>query len=66
MGIDVTRLAGSTRYDTSTALAQASVAAGLDPSEVWLATGRGLARAHLVGGPDVLSPAIAATLDRPR
>ncbi len=39
-GIRVGRLAGRTRYETSVAIADASVAAGLDPATTWIATGR--------------------------
>jgi putative cell wall-binding protein len=46
----VDRLAGATRYETSVAIADASVAAGADPMHIWLATGRGYADG-LAAGP---------------
>jgi putative cell wall-binding protein len=46
----VERLAGATRYDTSAAVADAGVAAGLDGAEVWIATGRNFPDA-LAAGP---------------
>jgi putative cell wall-binding protein len=46
----VERLAGATRYETSVAIADASTAAGADPGQLWLATGRGYADG-LAAGP---------------
>lgn len=105
-GLQVDRLSGATRYETSVAVAEASLAAGLDASHAWLATGRnwpdslaaGPAVAHrggvllmvdghdlddspparswlddhatvieavrLIGGPDVLRPALAVEIER--
>lgn len=39
LGIDVGRIAGASRYDTSRLVAEEAVAAGADPSRLWLATG---------------------------
>lgn len=49
-GAAVNRLAGEDRYATSHAVAQASVAAGLDGRRTWLATGQAFPDA-LAGGP---------------
>jgi putative cell wall-binding protein len=49
------RLAGSDRYGTSAAVAKAAVTAGMDASNLWLATGRNWPDAVAAG------PAIAAT-----
>lgn len=49
-GAAVDRLAGEDRYATSHAVAQASVAAGLDGRRTWLATGQAFPDA-LAGGP---------------
>lgn len=49
-GADVERLAGATRYETSVAVADAAVEAGLDASAVWLATGHNFPDA-LAAGP---------------
>ena len=49
-GIEVTRLAGATRYDTAALVADAAVGAGLDPARTWLASGETFPDA-LVGGP---------------
>lgn len=48
----VRRISGTTRYDTSTKLAQAAVSAGADRGTVWLATGRAF--------PDALAAGAAA------
>ena len=48
------RLAGSDRYATSVAVAKAAIAAGLDASKLWIATGRNWPDAVAAG------PAIAA------
>src|SRR3546814_19364383 len=52
----VRRVSGSTRYDTSTKLAQLAVAAGADAGAVWLATGRSF--------PDALAARAAAARSR--
>jgi lactocepin len=54
-GVAVDRLAGEDRYATSLEVADAGVAAGLDPARTWFATGR--------NWPDALGagPAVAAT-----
>ena len=52
--VQVDRLAGSTRYDTSIEVAWAAVQAGADQSDVWLATGQNWADA-LASGPAVAS-----------
>lgn len=49
------RLWGASRYETSLAVAEASITAGLDPSETWFATGRKFPDALAAG------PAVAAT-----
>lgn len=46
------RVFGSTRYETSRAVYDASVAAGLDPDMIWIATGRNFPDA-LAAGPTV-------------
>lgn len=105
-GLAVSRLAGATRYETSRAVADHALAAGMTPASTWLAAGgnwpnsltAGLAAAHdagvlllvdgrdptaspatsdwlvdhgpeldrvtLVGGPDVLTPALAVLAQR--
>lgn len=49
-GAGTARLAGPTRYETSVAVAEAGIAAGLDAAAVWLATGRNYPDA-LAAGP---------------
>lgn len=53
-GVQVNRLAGTTRYQTSTEVARFAVSAGADPALTWLATGRSFADALAAG------PAVAA------
>lgn len=53
-GATVERVAGRTRYETSVAVAERMVAAGLDPSRPWVATGEAFADA-LVAGPAAAS-----------
>ena len=54
LGIAVDRLSGDTRYETSLAVAAASVDAGLYAPRTWLATGRAFPDA-LVAGPAAAS-----------
>jgi subtilisin family serine protease len=49
-GITTSRLAGTTRYLTSSLVADATLAAGISPSQTWLATGQDW-RDALVAGP---------------
>lgn len=53
-GVHVERVAGATRYETSRAVAERSVGAGMDPAATWLSSGG--------TWPDALSagPAVAA------
>lgn len=51
-GATVGRIAGATRYETSRAVAEASLAAGLSAAETWLATGNDYPDA-LAAGPSV-------------
>lgn len=55
-GVAVHRLAGATRYETSRKVADLSVAAGMDPSDTWSASGR--------TWPDALSAGPAAAAER--
>jgi len=49
-GVAVDRTFGATRYETSAAVAELSVAAGLDPADTWFVTGRNYPDA-LASGP---------------
>jgi hypothetical protein len=49
---DVDRVSGANRYETSTAIAELAIAAGLDPNVLYLATGRNWPDA-LAAGPSV-------------
>lgn len=51
-GLAVERVAGASRYDTSRAVADRAVTAGMDPASTWLATGLSFPDA-LVAGPAV-------------
>ena len=50
----VSRIAGSTRYDTSVAAADVALAEGADASTVWLATGRNWPDGLVAGAADGL------------
>lgn len=51
-GVDVTRVSGGNRYETSLAVADLAAEAGDDPAHPWLATGRNFPDA-LAAGPAV-------------
>jgi putative cell wall-binding protein len=59
----VRRVSGSTRYDTSTQLAQLAVAAGADEGTVWLATGRSFPDALAAGAAAARSGAVLLLVD---
>jgi putative cell wall-binding protein len=59
----VRRVSGSTRYDTSTKLAQLAVAAGADEGAVWLATGRSFPDALAAGAAAARSGAVLLLVD---
>lgn len=59
----VRRVSGSTRYDTSTKLAELALAAGADGSAVWLATGRSFPDALAAGAAAARSGAVLLLVD---
>lgn len=59
----VRRVAGGTRYDTSTKLAELAVAAGADDGAVWLATGRSFPDALAAGAGAARSGAVLLLVD---
>jgi Tol biopolymer transport system component/putative cell wall-binding protein len=61
LGLEVDRLAGATRYETSRAVADASVAAGLDATTTWVVTGTNYPDA-LAAGPAAAANGAALVL----
>lgn len=59
----VRRVWGSTRYDTSTKLAELAVAAGADDGQVWLATGRSFPDALAAGAAAAHAGAVLLLVD---
>ncbi|MCO8127543.1 S8 family serine peptidase [Acidimicrobiia bacterium EGI L10123] len=59
----VRRVWGSTRYDTSTKLADLAVAAGADDGQVWLATGRSFPDALAAGAAAAHAGAVLLLVD---
>ena len=62
-GLTVSRLAGSTRYATSAAVADAALVAGGDPSTTWIATGRDWPDALAAGPAAAASGAVLLLVD---